>query len=478
MSHLTPTPPSYDTFTPTPYATPYENPGPTPDDRAAPAGAAPLFLIVDYNLSRIDEVRHLAERARARHGARVVLIRAEPGDTDRAVADEVIDLDPLRPDFAVMGEKLLTARRDRIRAGIVFSDNAVHSGADLLHRLGVPVDAPHLAEGAFSKYHYRLAESLASELLRAQGVMTPAFTRIASLDQLRRFAAEHPAGFVVKPSAEGNNRGVVAVRPGDDLTAAFAEVLPYLDGGVICEELIPHAREFSFDGLGDLEFLTEKVSATGRYPVEIAQVLPAALAPHEEATLKRAGRLANLLVGQCHGPFHNEIKLSDDGREAAVVEPNRRPAGMRIWALARWVYGIDLHHLWVDTAFGGTSLPDRLTPGCEAATVMLGVSHDVSFSPADVPPGADPFADAVAATAAHLGLGEGELTVTEFSWLAPGRRELHAVARDNADFAAQGCVVLRSPRTGIRPVVHALREAWTHALDRVLAVPAPARKAR
>ncbi|CUW33253.1 MULTISPECIES: ATP-grasp domain-containing protein [Streptomyces] len=438
----------------------------------------PILLIVDYNLSRIDEVRHLRDHARRRHGATVILVRADPTEADHAIADEVIDLDPLRDDFAQIGEKLLADRRDRIKAGIVFSDNAVRSGAELLHRLGVPVDSPPLAEGAFSKYRYRLDESRVADLLAAQRIMVPAFTEIASLDQLHAFAHDHPEGFVIKPAAEGNNRGVVVVRPGDDLTAAFAEVLPYLEGGVICEELIPYRREYSFDGLGSLTFLTEKISARGRYPVEIAQVLPARLDPHERATLQRAGQLANWLVGQCDGPFHNEIKLSDDGLHAAIVEPNRRPAGMKIWALARWVYGIDLHHRWVDTAFGTAPHTERLVPGCAAATVMLGVAADRSFAPDDVPPGADPFGDAVRATTEQLGLADTDLTVTEFSWLSPRRRDLHALARDNADFAAQGCVVLRGDRADIRTVVHTLREAWSHALDRAVAPPAPARKAR
>ncbi|MEU2060940.1 biotin carboxylase [Streptomyces sp. NPDC013455] len=438
----------------------------------------PILLIVDYNLSRIDEVRHLGDHARRRHSATVVLIRANPTETDHAIADEVIDLDPLRDDFAQMGEKLLGDRRERIRAGIVFSDNAVRSGAELLERLGVPSDSPHLAEGAFSKYRYRLQEGRVDDLLAAQRIMVPAFAEIASLDQLGDFAYNHPDGFVIKPAAEGNNRGVVVVRPGDDLTAAFAEVLPYLEGGVICEELIPYRREYSFDGLGPLEFVTEKISASGRYPVEIAQVLPAQVHDHERATLMRAGRLANWLVGQLDGPFHNEIKLSDDGLRAAIVEPNRRPAGMKIWSLARWVYGVDLHHRWVDAAFGTAVGAQRLVPGCSAATVMLGVGSDRSFRPDDVAPGADPFADAVRATAERFGLTGAELTVAEFSWLSPERRDLHAVARDNADFAAQGCVVLRSDRVDIRTVVHALREAWSHALDRALALPAPVRKAR
>ncbi|MBY8852479.1 hypothetical protein K7G98_31275, partial [Saccharothrix sp. MB29] len=253
---------------------------------------------------------------------------------------------------------------------------------------------------------------------------------------------------------------------------------PYLGGGVICEELIPYRREFSFDGLGPLTFITEKVSACGRYPVEIAQVLPARLHEHERATLERAGRQANLLVGQCDGPFHNEIKLSDDGLSAAIVEPNRRPGGMKIWSLARSVYGIDLHHRWVDAAFGAATDAGPLVPACSSATVMLGVGTDRWFSPNDIPPGADPFADAVEATAERLGLADGQLVATEFSWLSPERRRLRAVARDNADFVAQCCIVLFGDRVDIRTVVPALREAWADALDRVLAVPVPVRRAR
>ena len=438
----------------------------------------PILLIVDYNLSRIDEVRHLRDHARERHGARVLLIRADPTEADHSLADEVLDLDPLCDDFTDRGEKLLCDRRGQITAGIVFSDNAVRSGAELLERLGVPVDSSQLAAGAFSKHRYRLGEARVADLLAAQRIMVPDFAEIASLDQLRDFAGAHPEGFVVKPATEGNNRGVVVVRPGDDLTTAFAEVLPYLERGVICEQLIPYRREYSFDGLGPLAFLTEKISASGRYPVEIAQVLPARVDERERATLERAGRQANLLVGQCDGPFHNEIKLSDDGLCAAIVEPNRRPGGMKIWSLARWVYGIDLHHRWADAAFGAATDIGRLVPGCEAATVLLGVGSDRSFCPDDVAFGADPFTDAVQATAGRFGLAEGALTVAEFCWLSPERRDLHTVARDNADFAAQACVVLRGGGADIRAVVHTLREAWSDALDRALARTAPVRKVR
>jgi len=431
----------------------------------------PRFLIVDYNLSRVEDVQRIRRYARDRHGALTTLVRAHPTETDRRISDEVVQLDPLDPDFAATGEKLLGPRREEFAAGIVFSDDAVHSGADLLTRLGLRVDAPEPAAAAFCKITYRDAETRHRDLLTPQRLKPVDFVQVESLDDIREFARRHPEGFVVKPAKEGNNRGVVLVRPGDDLNAAYAEVLPYLADGVLCEELIPYRREFSYDGLGVLSFVTEKVTAPGRYPVEVAQVLPARVDPAGQATLRRAGGLANWLVGQCDGPFHNEIKLSDDNTAAAVVEPNRRPAGMRIWSLARWVHGVDLYEKWVDAAFGHPVEAELPEPDCSAATVMLGVATDRHFAPADVRPDATPFEDALAATRARHGLAPDELTAAEFGWVSKDRRELHATARDNADFAAQCCVVLRSARTDVREVVHTLREVWPAALDAACAAP-------
>ncbi|MFD3537943.1 acetyl-CoA carboxylase biotin carboxylase subunit family protein [Streptomyces sp. NPDC058662] len=422
------------------------------------------FLLVDYNLSRIEDVRRIRDYADRAYGAPVTLVRARPTGADRLICDEVIDLDPLRPDFVEAGEKLLGARRAEFAAGVVFSDNAVRGGAELLRRLGLAVDSPELAEGAFCKLAYRRAEDGVREQLAAQRVMVPGFAEISSMEDLRAFARRHPDGFVVKPTKEGNNRGVVLVRFGDDLGAAFEEVRPYLADGVICEQIIPYDREYSYDGLGHLRFVTEKLSAVGRYPVEYAQVLPARVTEAGLASVERAGRQANVLVGQCDGPFHNEIKLSDDDRYAAVVEPNRRPAGMKIWSLAHWVYGIDLYHAWVDAAFGADTPGSLPEPTCSAATVMLGVTSDQLFDPDGLRPGATPFEDALSATAAALGLGAGELAARDFTWLVTERRLLHAVPRDNADFAAQGCLTLHTDRVDVRDVVGALREAWPAAL--------------
>ena len=426
---------------------------------------AGILLIIDYNLSRVADVARMAAYARERYEVRTLLVRANPSVHDLAICDEVIDLDPTRADFVDLALMQLAPRRDALRGGMVFSDNAVHSGALLLERLGLRVDCATLALGAFSKHAYRLAEERHRALLDAQHMLAPDCVRIASVTELKAFADVHPDGFVVKPSCEGNNRGVIVVRAGDDLQAVFEEVAPYLAGGIICEQLIPYRREYSYDGIGALSFVTEKVSATGRYPVEVAQVLPARLTAVEQHTLKRAGQLCNMLVGQRDGPFHNEIKLSDDGMHAAVVEPNRRPGGMKIWSLAEAVYGIDFYALWVDSVLGASSVSTLPAPRRQAATVMLGVPYDGVFSPASLGDGALLFEQVLAATSARHGLRPGQLRAGEFGWLSQNARIVHAVARDNADFVAQATIILNAANADIRDIVATLRERWLTILS-------------
>ena len=423
----------------------------------------PVLLIIDYNLSRLADVFHLRRHALARWGAQTYLIRANPQALDLSISDLVFDVDPLNADFVEQALHALGEHAQHITAGIVFSDNAVASGAALLERLGLEVDDARLALGAFDKFVYRTHEARFRQPMQNDGMWLPAFSEVRSVRDLRCFTQDF-SGCVVKPMCEGNNRGVVRVNPGDDLHAAFDEVKPYVDRGVLAEEIIPYRREFSFDGLGSLSFITEKVSAEGRYPVEVAQVLPARLSNDERRTLMRAGAHVNALIGQRNGPFHNEIKLSDDGSRAAVVEPNRRPGGMKIWTLANWVYGFDFYHAWVDSVFGEPAPKNLPAPIASAATVMLGVAEDMRFAPYYIEAGRHPLEQAMFATRARHGLREHELLADEFSWMALEARALHRVPHDNADFAAQVCIVLKQEREDIREVISTLRQEWLSAL--------------
>jgi hypothetical protein len=327
------------------------------------------------------------------------------------------------------------------------------------------VDNAKLAMGAFSKAFYREAEQACRALLEPQRMFVPAFRRVTCAADLRECLAHTPA-VVLKPACEGNNRGVIMLSPDDDPDAALHEVAPYLADGVICEERIPFAREFSHDGVGHLAWLTEKLSAAGRYPVEVGQVVPANVTQTERNTLCRVGRLANLLVGQCAGPFHNEIKLSDDGKHAAIVEPNRRPAGMRIWTLAHKVYGTDFYQLWLDAALG-KDLPSALPPACgRAATVMLGAPLDGTLAMSRRPDGEEILRMIVVPQLYGKGVlpNGAEIEWFDFNWLSDRDRNVVAVPRDNADFVAQVCLYSHHDNVDMAAIVTQVQSAWRDAL--------------
>ena len=429
---------------------------------------APVLLIVDYNLSRIGDVLHLRDYALQQWGAQTWLIRATPQDHDQTISDRVIDADPLHPDFVSLVLDHLGEDASRISAGMVFSDNAVASGAALLERLGLPVDDAALALGAFDKLAYRIAEDRIRPQLHPLGVTLPDFVRIDCLNDVRNFAVRQEGSFVIKPACEGNNRGVVVVSPGGDCEQAFEEVKPYLDGGVLAEAFLTFTREYSYDGLGKLWFVTEKVSASGRYPVEVAQILPARITEQERQAIRKAGEQVNRLVGQRIGPFHNEIKLSDSGYQTAVIEPNRRPGGMKIWTLAHAVHGLDLYAAWVDSVFAGP-VPDMLPAAtCSAATVMFGVPRDVTIDVTELGDIEALVHQTLALAAQQLKLAQQDIVLLETAWVAGETRLIHATPRDNSDFVAHACVALHDSSVDIRDLVRVLREQWLLVLERNL----------
>ncbi|MBM3115193.1 hypothetical protein [Jeongeupia naejangsanensis] len=331
------------------------------------------LLVIDFNLSRRAEVAHIRDYARAHYGQKTVLIRPNPGVAERLLADHVIDLNPLAPGFVHEAMRQLAQLPVDLQAGLVFSDNAVQFGAELLRNLGLRGDCPVLAENAFCKYQYRVKEQACKDMFEAQQTFLPNIQMVNTVESLASFIQANPGGVVIKPTTEGNNRGVILLEnPAEaDLHAVLKEVSAYVQAGVIVEQMIPFRKEYSYDGIGSADFITEKFNVSGRYPVEFAQLVPADVSTEQADLIRRTGQLANLIVGQSFGPFHNEIRISDDLRQAAVIEANRRPAGMKIWALASQVFGQDLHGLWVDSVVTGKRTNLRLTPKGSAMSIML-----------------------------------------------------------------------------------------------------------
>jgi hypothetical protein len=196
--------------------------------------------------------------------------------------------------------------------------------------------------------------------------------------------------------------------------------------------------------------------------VEIAQLLPAEVSRMERLVIERAGLFANALVGQRNGPFHNEIKIARDASAAAIVEPNRRPAGMRIWQLAQRVYGMNLFECWVDAVLTGVQSARLPAPHGFAAAIMLGVPFDGRLRRGDFPAENEAMTRMTQGLRAKRLLPRGrEPEWFDFAWLhGDADCETRAVPRDNGDFIARVCVRLDERPSDTQAFVSTIQEAW------------------
>ena len=433
-----------------------------------------LFVVIDYNLTRIEDVRVMTRYAKERYGLDTVLVRHAPGPRDCALADVVIDADPLAPEFVASAAATIRALGRPVVAALPFSDNAVQSGAALAETLGARADSSALADAAFSKTKYREREAAFRELFQTSGCRVPAFARIGSVEELDAFRRRCRDGVVLKPSCEGNNRGVLKLTAADDLAQAFAEVETYLAQGFIGEELIPYPEEYSFDGIGHLWFVTKKVSASGRYPVECGQTVNAALSSATIGAVARAGTLANLMCGQRSGPFHNEVKFDPATGMAAVVEPNRRPAGMSIWHLAGRVFGVNLFHLWVDQMVTG-ELPAQLVPRGSGSIRMLRAPCDGRMLAPKVSAGALESSLLTRMRAALRGRRGGEVELFDFHLaVAPGQN-VCTIPRDNAGFVARISAFSEAGGDAVEAALDESERVWEDIAGELIAPTASAR---
>jgi len=178
-------------------------------------------------------------------------------------------------------------------------------------------------------------------------------TRIESLPELRQRVIELGGKAFIKPACEGASRGCRVIRHPSECDEAWQALKPYREGGIVLEELIQNAREYSWDYVAGSTWITEKTTTDGAYRAEIQQVVPAPLAADAQARLMAAGRHMAGLVSQDNGAWHNEVFHRANHRTSAV-ETNMRPGGMHIWDLARKAFiDFDPWERWVRWAVEG-----------------------------------------------------------------------------------------------------------------------------
>jgi biotin carboxylase len=180
----------------------------------------------------------------------------------------------------------------------------------------------------------------------------PLFLKVNSFEEARDFIKKADRKLFIKPTCEGNSRGCFAVESINDLES-YKEILEkYWLDGVIIEEYIQDCHEYSFESIDDFQVITEKKTTEGRFRVEIQHILPAPLTVCAYARLILAGKEVGKIVGSNNGAEHNELFLHSQGH-VYCVEPNRRPAGMKIWDMIKVAFDFDMYKAWLNWACNG-----------------------------------------------------------------------------------------------------------------------------
>lgn len=416
------------------------------------------ICIVDYNLTRWADVKLLTDYARSKYKLKSILFRANPAERDYSLADIVINLSPKNPDFINLALLDLKQLNVEIEAILPFSDDGIIAGSQLAEVMGLPSDSSILAERAFSKSAYRNAEREFYQTHKPKNFFLPRSKVIHSIRDLEMFLDECEQ-IILKPTCEGNNRGVILLKKGDPLEIYFKEVVRYLEDGLIAEEVIPFQPEYSVDGLGQLAFCTQKLNESGRYPVECGQIIPAMLSDASIAALLATSKIANSLVGQNLGPFHNEIKHDTKSQISAVVEPNRRPAGMRIWHLAERAYGINFFKLWVDQL-----ITQDISKSLPAPKQLVGIrmlrapTNGILIFPTEDLDKTQKLVDSISSAVA-LNINQ-NFSCFDFCWNSQFNQVVTSEPKDNSQFIAQICFATDDLNSDLKLIMDHWIKLW------------------
>lgn len=292
------------------------------------------FVVVGYNNVRIYDVEKLRKKCAELFNARLVLITENPLPQDYKAADIVwacsLAAANARRSLDLIANLIAAARYD-ILGVLPFSDRGVLLGALLAHRFGLPGGDPETAQAGLDKLVFRNLDTAARQY--PENYKPLACRQVKSREDLRGVVDRLQGKAFLKPAKEGNSRGCTVILDRDECDAAWDSLAKYHSDGIIVEELVETAREYSWDYVAGSTWLTEKKVTETRYRAEIQQIVPAPLSARRQAILDAAGQHMRALVSTTHGAFHNEIFLLPGDRVAAV-ETNMRPAGMHIWDLA------------------------------------------------------------------------------------------------------------------------------------------------
>lgn len=389
-----------------------------------------VLMVIGYNNTRINDVRKISKMSGSLYGARTVLCKSSPSDDDRQAVDYVIDV-KLDGDVLDITTVLNFTKEHNLQIiGLLpFSDTGVMLGAQLARELNLPGPDPKKCLGALDKHCFRQLENSCNQT--PQSYHTVKSIKVNNFTEFEALCRSFHFRCFLKPLKEGNSRGCIAITHDSNLQECWAEVSPYLSGGIVVETLIDGEREYSWDYVAGYKWITEKRTTINQYRAEYQEIVPARLTSETSTAIETGGAHMAFLTGSNGGACHNEIFLLKNGDSVSGVEPNLRPAGGRIWDLAALAFDrFDPWKEWLEWSTGQSgSAPAMLNFSAYAGIRFIESPYDGAFR---IP---DDY---------KTGLKKLDLSVElcEITWTKKQGQPVRHTARDGSDYV--GYIIMRS----------------------------------
>lgn len=302
-----------------------------------------VVIIFGYNNTRVYDIQRLKKLCKKMLNADIMLCKENISSMDSditpyslAINLEIKNIEVIKQQISIIDEFVLKHQLNPI-ACLPFSDKGIPLGTYYAESRGLHHDNCERSFACIDKYTYRCLEQQAQT---PEWFKKPFFTKIYSYAEAKEIILSKKIPLFFKPTSEGNSRGCIEINSLQDLEENKSILESYFTQGIIIEECIKGCDEYSFDGVDGDYIITEKKTSQGHYRVETQHILPAPLSEQHYHRLIEAGKIVSAISGSDNGAVHNELFLNKNTGEVYCVEPNRRPAGLKLWD-------------WVSIAFPG-----------------------------------------------------------------------------------------------------------------------------
>ncbi len=293
-----------------------------------------LVIIFGYNNTRIYDIVRLKMLCKTTFSAEIMLCKNDINEHDKKITPYTLEIDLTMNDIESIRRQIqiiddyIYFHKVIVIGCLPFSDKGIPLGSYYARHKGLRHDDCERSIACIDKYAFRCIEK---EVSTPKWYKKPFFKKIHSVGEAKQCIQDTNFPLFFKPIAEGNSRGCIEISSLHILEENLDIITPYLEQGILVEECIKNHNEYSFDGINGSYIITEKKTSDGYFRVETQHILPAPLPHHLYQRLITAGKIISSMIGSNGGAVHHEMFLNPITGSVYCVEPNRRPAGLKLW---------------------------------------------------------------------------------------------------------------------------------------------------